>query len=559
MTTIAYPDANDLRNLVRFCEKDGTIWLDECRMVLMHTAALGALRKELLGSVGKEHTRRVLTRMGYASGVRDAELAKRIRGDKSLRDAFFTGPQLHMLEGIVRVTPVRMKLDLEAGDFEGEFLWENSWEEEVHLKELGQSDEPVCWSQIGYASGYTSAFVGRFILFKEVECVGCGDNHCRIVGKPLEEWEDAEEQADYFRSDSMLTHLLELRHQVDYLRTAIAQQTPTPQLVGISNGFKQAHELVRKAARTSVTVLLLGETGVGKERFARALHQDSERRQGPFVAVNCAALPNDLIESELFGVEKGAFTGAQTSRMGKFERADGGTLFLDEVGELPLAAQAKLLRVLQEGEIERLGDDRTRKVNVRLVAATNVDLVKAVKEGRFRSDLYYRLNVYPVTIPPLRERITDIQPLVEAMLERFCTLHEKRLLGVTDKTLQAMKSYPWPGNVRELENVMERGVILAPQGGWIELEHLFADIGNMASLGASISDTGLLQQQGQEPQGNAPLLDSVLGSGLSLETLEKELIDEAVKRSGGNLSGAARLLGITRPQLQYRLKRNSTE
>jgi predicted hydrocarbon binding protein len=211
MTTIQYPESNDLRNLVRFSEKDGTIWLAENRMVLMHTSALGSLRKELVGSVGKEHARRLLTRMGYTSGVRDAELAMRIRGEKSLRDAFFTGPQLHMLEGIVRVTPIRMEMDVQSGHFAGEFLWENSWEQDTHIREMGQSDEPVCWSQIGYASGYTSAFMGRFILFKEVECVACGHNHCRIVGKPLEEWEDAEQHAGYFQSDSMLNHLLELR------------------------------------------------------------------------------------------------------------------------------------------------------------------------------------------------------------------------------------------------------------------------------------------------------------------------------------------------------------
>ena len=374
MTTIQYPESNDLRNLVRFSEKDGTIWLAENRMVLMHTSALGSLRKELVGSVGKEHARRLLTRMGYTSGVRDAELAMRIRGEKSLRDAFFTGPQLHMLEGIVRVTPIRMEMDVQSGHFAGEFLWENSWEQDTHIREMGQSDEPVCWSQIGYASGYTSAFMGRFILFKEVECVACGHNNCRIVGKPLEEWEDAEQHAGYFQSDSMLNHLLELRHQVDYLRTTISQQTQTPQLVGTSKGFKHAYDLVTRAAATQVSVLLLGETGVGKEVFARSLHEMSPRRDKSFVAVNCAAIPHELVESELFGVEKGAYTGALVSRPGRFERADGGTLFLDEIGDLPLAAQAKLLRVLQEGEIERLGDDRVRKINIRLVAATNVDL-----------------------------------------------------------------------------------------------------------------------------------------------------------------------------------------
>ncbi|MFV5214314.1 sigma 54-interacting transcriptional regulator [Azonexus caeni] len=554
MTIIRYPESNDLRNLVKFCEKDGTIWLAENRMVLMHTTALGALRRELVGSVGKEHARRLLTRMGYAAGVSDAELAKRIRGNQSLQDAFFTGPQLHMLEGVVRVTPVEMAIDFEKGSFYGEFLWENSWEQDIHLRELGRSEDPVCWSQIGYASGYTSAFMGRFILFKEVECVACGHNNCRIVGKPLEEWEDAEEHASYFESDSMLNRLLELRHQVDYLRTTITQQVQTQQLVGNSVGFKHAYDLVTRASGTQVTVLLLGETGVGKERFARTLHQMSQRKQGPFVAVNCAAMPNDLIESELFGVEKGAFTGAHTSRMGKFERADGGTLFLDEIGELPLAAQAKLLRVLQEGEIERLGDDRVRKLNIRLVAATNVDLQTAVKEGRFRSDLYYRLSVYPIQIPPLRERLADIPPLVDAMLERFCTLYEKKLLGVSDKAMQAIKSYRWPGNVRELENMIERGIILAPNGGWIEIEHLFANVAVSDFHETQISQAGSLEAQ-PEPGAKSDLISAILDSGIAFDDLETRLIDEAVKRADGNLAGAARTLGITRPQLQYRLKK----
>lgn len=554
MSTIQYPESNDLRELVRFSEKDGTIWLAENRMVLMHTSALGSLRKELIGSVGKEHARRLLTRMGYASGMRDAELAKRIRGHLSMTDAFFTGPQLHMLEGVVRVTPIQVQIDIDSGQFSGEFRWENAWEQEVHTREFGQSDEPVCWSQIGYASGYTSAFMGRFILFKEIECVGCGHNHCRIVGKPLEEWDDAEQHASYFESDSMLTHLLELRNQVDYLRTSIAQQTQPPQLVGNSAGFRHAYDLVTRAAGTQVSVLLLGETGVGKERFARALHQMSKRRQGPFVAINCATLPNDLIESELFGVEKGAFTGAQTSRIGKFERADGGTIFLDEIGELPPAAQAKLLRVLQEGEIERLGDDHVRKINVRIVAATHVDLQKAVKEGRFRSDLFYRLNVYPIQIPPLRERIADIPPLIEAMLTRFCTLYEKKLLGVSDKAMQAIKRYQWPGNIRELENMIERGIILAPQGGSIDLEHMFADIGECDTGEHQISTAGNLENTPES--GIASILDSILSSGISFNDLESGLLNEAVRRSSGNLSGAARLLGITRPQLQYRLKKN---
>ena len=212
------------------------------------------------------------------------------------------------------------------------------------------------------------------------------------------------------------------------------------------------------------------------------------------------------------------------------------------------------MRVLQGGEIERLGDDQVRKINVRLDAATNVDLQTAVKEGRFRSDLFYRLNVYPIQIPPLRERVADIPPLVEAMLSRFCTLYEKKLLGVSDKTMQAIKRHQWPGNVRELENMIERGVILAPQDGWIELEHLFTHVGEAQNWGFLISAAGNLEDKA-EPCRTVALLEAILGSGISFEDLETRLLEEAVRRSDGNLAGAARLLGITRPQLQYRLKK----
>jgi DNA-binding NtrC family response regulator len=492
VSDIRYPQNNDLRCLVHFCAEKGLIWLDESRMILMHAAALAELRKELINSVGIDQARRILTRMGYASGVRDAELAKKIRVGQSLQDAFVVGPQLHMLEGMVHVSPVKLDFDLEGGHFFGEFIWENSCEAEVHVREFGHAEHPVCWMEIGYASGYTSAFMGRFILFKELECSATGKNHCRIVGKPVEEWPDAAEHTPFYEADSIVGRMLELRSQVDALRASLERSLPRQNLIGSSSGFRHAYTLIEKAAATQVTVLLLGETGVGKERFARALHEMSSRASSPFVAINCAALPHDLIESELFGVEKGAFTGAQVSRMGKFERADGGTLFLDEIGELPLAAQAKLLRVLQEGEIERLGDDRTRKINVRLVAATNVDLQAAVKAGRFRSDLYYRLNVYPVVIPPLRERLSDIPLLVESMLQRFGAPHGKRVPGLTDKALRALKGHTWPGNIRELENLIERGMILAPQNEPIEVEHLFAEPQEFEAVSHGIDATGNL-------------------------------------------------------------------
>uniref|UniRef100_UPI0035AF5431 sigma 54-interacting transcriptional regulator n=1 Tax=Zoogloea sp. TaxID=49181 RepID=UPI0035AF5431 len=530
MSDIRYPQNNDLRCLVHFCAEKGLIWLDESRMILMHAAALAELRKELINSVGIDQARRILTRMGYASGVRDAELAKKIRVGQSLQDAFVVGPQLHMLEGMVHVSPVKLDFDLEGGHFFGEFIWENSCEAEVHVREFGHAEHPVCWMEIGYASGYTSAFMGRFILFKELECSATGKNHCRIVGKPVEEWPDAAEHTPFYEADSIVGRMLELRSQVDALRASLERSLPRQNLIGSSSGFRHAYTLIEKAAATQVTVLLLGETGVGKERFARALHEMSSRASSPFVAINCAALPHDLIESELFGVEKGAFTGAQVSRMGKFERADGGTLFLDEIGELPLAAQAKLLRVLQEGEIERLGDDRTRKINVRLVAATNVDLQAAVKAGRFRSDLYYRLNVYPVVIPPLRERLSDIPLLVESMLQRFGALHDKRVPGLTDKALRALKGHTWPGNIRELENLIERGMILAPQNEPIEVEHLFAEPQEFEAVSHGIDATGNLAAAPGTSDMDV-LCRQVMHTGVSLDELEQALIQHAVKEA----------------------------
>jgi DNA-binding NtrC family response regulator len=554
---IKYPENFDLRRLVRFSAENGTIWLGENRMLLVHAAALSSMRKELLNSVGQEQTRRIFTRMGHASGMRDAELAKKIRGDQNLMDAFVVGPQLHMLEGSVNVTPVKIEMDIAAGKFFGELRWDNSWEAEAHVQQFGPQNDPVCWMLIGYASGYTSAFMGRFILFKEVLCTACGATHCNVIGKPVEEWPDAHLHMRYYDEDSIVSRMLELSTQVDVLRCSLDPQRQIESMIGSSPAFLRAFALVTKAANTQVSVLLSGETGVGKERFARAIHQTSTRANAPFVAINCAALPPDLVESELFGVEKGAFTGANTTRIGKFERAEGGTLFLDEIAELPLAAQAKILRVLQEGEIDRLGDDKTRKVNVRIVAASNVELEAAVKQGKFRADLFYRLNVYPIVIPPLRERTLDIPPMVESIMKKFNALHNKRLAGITDKAMKALMQYQWPGNIRELENMIERGTILAAQDGWIELEHLFPSLTVADDQHASIGKAGALEENRSPAQ--AQLCDAFIAAKLSLDEAESMLLSEAVERSSGNLSGAARLLGITRPQLTYRLKRRQDD
>ncbi|MEY4757313.1 MAG: hypothetical protein RJA34_2211 [Pseudomonadota bacterium] len=541
----------DLRRLVHFSAGDGRIWLAGHRMLLLHAETLGNLRKELMQSVGREQTRKVLMRAGYGSGKRDAALARQVRPKGSPFEQFAVGPQLHMLEGAVQVTPEHFEIDIATGKHLGKFRWDHSWEVETHLRQFGPQSEPVCWMLIGYASGYVSAFMGQPVLYKEVQCAACGHTHCRIEGRPLKDWPDGEElMRDYDAAP--------LQPPSDTSPSPLAQASPPAtasdtmgELIGHSRSFERALGLLRRAASTQVTVLLNGETGVGKERFARTLHALSLRAQKPFVAVNCAALPAELIESELFGAEKGAYTGAGTARPGRFERADGGTLFLDELGELPLPAQAKLLRVLQDGEIERLGATQARKVDVRVVCATHVDLEQAVAAGTFRRDLMYRLNVYPIRLPALRERVEDIEPLSRHLLNKFMTLHGKRVEGITDRAQDAMRQYHWPGNIRELENVIERGIILTPPGQMVDLEDLALTHPMPGSV--TVGASGGLERG--VPEHIDSFYDEIVRRGLSLDTLEDGLIQEAVERSAGNLSAAARSLGLSRPQLSYRLQR----
>lgn len=545
------PLANPL-SLLRFNADTGHIWLDEQRMLLLHARALAALRKELFDSLGVERARGLLIRMGFASGQRDGELAvKQRRAGLKTHDAFLLGPQLHSIEGVVSVEKVQLDINLAQGQFYGEFLWTNSWEDEVNISDFGFGDDPACWTQIGYASGYTSTFMGQLVVYKEVECRSQGDALCRIVGQPADRWND-DAYVAYFQPQPFAAQLIDYQIGLDQLRSVQARRRYDSKLVGVSPGFREAFELLSRAADNAITVLLLGETGVGKEVFARWLHENGPRAKGPFIAVNCAAIPHDLIEAELFGVEKGAYTGAHLARAGRFERAHGGTLFLDEIGDLPLAAQVKLLRALQTGEVERLGAENSTPFDVRIVAATNVNLQQAMQAGRFRADLFYRLNTFPITIPPLRERTADIPALVDRFVERYGELYRKKVLGLTDKAMRAVLGHPWPGNIRELENVMERAVLLAPDKGFIEASHL--------SGVAPPDQGGQLDGRGAVTRG-APsdaidgICTEVLDRNVDLAQLEQRLLQTALQRAGGNLSQAARLLGITRPQLAYRLKK----
>jgi DNA-binding NtrC family response regulator len=324
-----------------------------------------------------------------------------------------------------------------------------------------------------------------------------------------------------------------LREENRSLREALGKKYAHPNIVARSPKMQEVLGTVERVAPTNSTVLLGGESGVGKDLIARAIHEKSRRAKGPFIKINSTAIPENLLESELFGYEKGAFTGAGSSKPGKFELADKGTMFLDEIGDVPPAIQVKLLRVLQEREFERLGGTRTVKVDVRLVAATNRDLRAALEEGTFREDLYYRLNVVPIDIAPLRERKEDIPDLVHLFISRFCGDAGKPVAEITPEAMQALRNYHWPGNVRELQNVLERACALA-KGTVLELADIHLDV---------------------RPVKGGESTNHFLPEGMTLEQWEDEMIREALKRANGNKSLAARLLGLSRNALRYRLSK----
>jgi transcriptional regulator with GAF, ATPase, and Fis domain len=324
-----------------------------------------------------------------------------------------------------------------------------------------------------------------------------------------------------------------LKHESVALPEEIDKGSMCDEIVGSSDALQKVLSLVSKVAPTDATVLITGETGTGKELVARAIHRRSRRSSRAFVSVNCAAIPRDLIASELFGHEKGSFTGALQRRLGRFELAEGGTIFLDEVGELPAETQTALLRVLQEHEFERVGGTRSIQTNVRVIAATNRNLQAAIAAGTFRSDLFYRLNVFPIEMPPLRERRADIPVLVDYFLDRCARNVGKNIRGINKKSLDLLQSYPWPGNIRELQNVIERSVIMC------ETEDF------------SVDETWLPQQGvASESKGQSDFSQK-------LAAQEKEMIESALRESEGRVfgpSGAAAMLGMPRSTTESKIR-----
>jgi DNA-binding NtrC family response regulator len=546
------PDRQDLHleELLDFRPDQGIIRLHDQRVVILSAAAMGLLRKELIDTLGLETARRIAIRFGFADGYHDAvNLRERSRWTDPV-EGVRAGAVLQTLEGIVRVEVRRIEHDVTAGGFEEEVVWHDSYVAEQHVHHYGKTSAPVCWSLVGYASGFASACLGQEVYFREVSCVGKGDKHCVAIGRNAEGWgTDLEAIRADFQAASVgheverlheavgkrakeldrRERLLERRErELNVLRDRIDRHAAAKNFIARSQAMRDVLELAGRVAPLDTTVLVYGESGTGKEFIVRMIHDQSPRAAAPFVSINCAALTETLLESELFGHVRGAFTGAVRDKAGLFEVAGSGTIFLDEIGEIAPTVQAKLLRALQEREIRRVGAERSIKVHARVVAATNRDLRSAVEAGTFREDLYFRLGAFIITVPPLRDRREDIPPLVHHFLVRAASRMKKEVSSVSPEAMTALMHYRWPGNVRELEHAVERAVILANNPN-IRVRDLPPEVTQKSRARAG-DDTLDLQEQ------------------------ERLSIERALERFGGNRRKAADALNISTVTLWRKMK-----
>jgi len=537
--------AEDLRlsDLFDFDPRGGVMRFAGERVLIFDAVALGLLRKQLFDSFGHRAARAILTRFGYSHGWRTAEALREVIPWTDEREWRIAGGRLHRLKGLVTFEPVPAgRRDAREGPEPfADAIWKESYEAEQHLLLLGQADEPVCWTLTGFASGYLSRANGRQVYAVEEACRGKGDAVCRMLARSRDEWGEAiEKELPFYETDCLeeaLKHVQrelrrvesKLKRTTKLLSSSSEEEPDPPGIVARSEAMRRVVAVARRLAKTSATVLVLGESGVGKERIARLLHDASPRVAGPFVAINCAAVPENLLESELFGHARGAFSGALSDRPGLFEAARGGTLFLDELGEIPPAMQAKLLRVLEEREVRRVGENRTRPVDVRIVAATHRDLAEDVKKGRFRQDLYFRLRVVEVYIPPLRERTEDILPIAKRLLAEAALREGEGIKDIGKAACRALYEYAWPGNVRELVNAIERARIL--------------------------SDGQVIEPGDLPPEIAAPRRPERGGAGAkTLAEVERDFILATLERVSHNRAVAAAELGIGVATLYRKLK-----
>ncbi len=534
-------DGLDHRELLELDPEGGVIRFAGQRALLLDAVAMGLLRKYLVENFGLTAARTVLTQFGFAHGWRMAEAMQAEFKWETQDDWASAGTRINALEGLFRVEP-----GSGGALSKGGLLLGGSYESEQHLLHFGRSDLAVCWTISGLTSGYLSRSAAKEVYVLEDRCLGKGDAACHLYGRTREEWGDERAEELRFYAPVRLKECLDvsLQRVTETLKAAerklrehrllLVRAVPDLEephgVVARSPPMRKLVDLARRLAKVDSTVLITGESGSGKERIARLVHEESARAAGPFIAVNCGAISETLLESELFGHARGAFTGATQDRPGLFEAANKGTLLLDEVGEVSPAMQVKLLRTLQEREVRRVGENASRAVDVRIVTATNRDLTKEVASGAFRQDLYYRLRVVELRVPPLRERREDVLPLARVLLAEAAARMKRPSTGLSPGAAELLLRYDWPGNVRELQNAMERAVALAP-GSRIEGEDL-ADEVRQALPRPAVSQ----------------------GAVRPLEEIEKEYILAALELNGGNQTRTADQLQIGSATLYRKLK-----
>jgi len=535
----------NLDELVDFSE--GWIGLHGRRLTLRSMHAVAQLREDLIKAMGPDRSRRILTRYGYFWGQADAAAMKRIFEWDTFEEWVRAGARMYTLQGAAQAQIRSLVADRKAGQFRMKITWRNSGEAEEVLHAIGKVDEPACWMSTGYASGYASFCMGKNVYFVEEKCRAKGDRVCSGIGLDEASWGNRlEEIQSYFQVDDIVRTVQMLTRQLQRANQQLAEHASRLQALAHeakaafvevhSKSFRRVIEVARQAARFDSSVLITGETGAGKEVLARYVHGLSKRSECPFVAVNCGALPETLLESELFGHKAGAFTGAVEDRMGLFEYADKGTIFLDEIGDLSPATQMKLLRVLQEHEIVRVGESAPRSIDVRVIAATNRDLEAAVADGAFREDLLYRLRVIEIEVPPLRNRAEDILPLARYFVKQLADKLGLPNLRLDGTCVDYLQRYAWPGNVRELENALERAAVLSE---------------NEVILPKYLPPRILHASEGGR--------NGVVNINRTLAEVEGEHIRAVLRSTGGNRSKAARLLGISPTTLWRKLKQMDAE
>lgn len=535
--------ADDLKlnELVDFSE--GWMGLHGRRLVLHDIHAFAQFRKDLVDMVGADSARRMFTRFGYFWGQADAAAMKRIFEWDSLEEWIKTGPRLHTLQGVAKTIVKTLEIDRAAKRFLMEVVWHDSAEAEEHMIEIGKSSAPACWMLVGYASGYASFCLDAEVFFVERQCMAAGRRSCMAVGKDRASWgPEIEPYLDFFQAENIRGKVMRLTRELREKTAEVARQSDKIRKLGRdaapplfieahSEAFRKVLTVSHQIATFDTSVLITGETGTGKEVLARYIHAQSARAKHAFVGVNCGALPETLLESELFGHKAGSFTGATDNRIGLFEEADRGTIFLDEIGDISQGMQLKILRVLQEREVRRVGESGSRKIDVRVMAATNRGLAKAIAEGKFREDLFYRLRVVEIVIPPLRERREDIVPLARFLVGRIAGKLKLPGLRLDAQCLDILLRYAWPGNVRELENAIEHAAVFS-RDRLILPEFLPSHI--VHPVAAALSNPG---------PGPRLLVDA-----------ERAHIRQVLEYAGNNRAKAARMLGISPTTLWRRMK-----